>query len=153
MTEDKPIPDEEWATVVENVPIVSVDLVVERDGGVVLGERQNEPGRGEWFVPGGRVHKNEALSDAVHRVATAELGADVSIERRLGVYEHFWNRSDTGSDTGKHYVPVGFVVTPERDVVTGDEQHAAVRTFYPPFEDVDLHPYVRAYLDDAGVID
>ena len=153
MTEDRPIPDEEWATVVDSVPIASVDLVVRHQDGVVLGERQNRPGKGEWFVPGGRVHKNETLADAVHRIAAEELGAEVSIERRLGVYEHFWERTDTDTDSGKHYVPVGFVVSVDGDVEAADAQHASVRTFRPPFDGLDLHPYVRLYLEDAGVLD
>lgn len=151
VTEAKPIPDEEWATVVGNVPIVSVDLVVRHDGGVVLGKRQNQPGKGEWFVPGGRVHKNETLRDAVHRIAAEELGAEVSITRRLGVYEHFWDRADTDTDSGKHYVPVGFVVSVDGDVGAADAQHDSVRTFQPPFDTLDLHPYVSAYLEDAGI--
>jgi colanic acid biosynthesis protein WcaH len=63
---------------VTSVPLVSVDLVVRHDGGAVLGRRQNEPAKGEWFVPGGRVHKDERLTDAVHRVARTELGSDVT---------------------------------------------------------------------------
>ncbi|WP_338739164.1 NUDIX domain-containing protein [Haloplanus salilacus] len=97
---DERCPDDEWRTVVRNVPIVSVDLVVRHDGGVVLGRRENAPARGEWFVPGGRVRKDEPLADAVHRVAR-------------------------------------------------DDQHAPLRTFEPPFPD--FHPYVEAYLRDAGL--
>lgn len=82
--DERPVSDEDWATVVRNVPLVSVDLVVETDDGVVLGKRENNPAKGEWFVPGGRVRKHERLTDAVHRVAREELGVEVSIERRLG---------------------------------------------------------------------
>jgi colanic acid biosynthesis protein WcaH len=94
------IPDDEWATVVRSVPIVSVDLVVVHEGRVALGKRHNEPAKGEWFVPGGRVHKHERLTDAVHRVAEAELGLGVAIERRLGVYEHFYGVADVEGPTG-----------------------------------------------------
>jgi hypothetical protein len=54
-SKEKPIPPSEWRVIVENVPLVSVDLVVEHDGGVLLGKRENEPAQGEWFVPGGTV--------------------------------------------------------------------------------------------------
>jgi colanic acid biosynthesis protein WcaH len=36
-----------WETIVENVPIVSVDLIVKYGGGVLLGLRENEPAKGE----------------------------------------------------------------------------------------------------------
>ena len=64
-----PVPASEWQSIVEHVPLVSVDLVVEHDGGVLLGRHENEPARGEWFVPGGTVLKNEPRTEAVHRVA------------------------------------------------------------------------------------
>jgi colanic acid biosynthesis protein WcaH len=54
-TTDKPIPDDEWCTIVANVPLVSVDLVIEHDDGVLLGKRENEPAKNEWVVPGGTV--------------------------------------------------------------------------------------------------
>ncbi|TKX86023.1 NUDIX domain-containing protein, partial [Halorubrum sp. SS5] len=77
---DRWIPDDQWETIVANVPLVSVDLVIEHDGGVLLGKRENEPANGEWFVPGGTVRKNESRTDAVHRVATEELGEAVVID-------------------------------------------------------------------------
>ena len=149
----KPIPDDEWAVIVRNMPIVSVDLVVEQDGGVVLGKRTNRPAKGEWFVPGGTVLKHERLADAVHRVAREELGTTVRIERQLGVYEHFYDIADIPDVGGKHYVPVAYVVRPEDDDFRPDDQHAEIRTFQPPFDGLDLHPYIREYLRDAGLLE
>jgi len=148
---DRPIDEDAWATVVRSVPIVSVDLVVRRDGGVLLGRRRNEPAKGEWFVPGGRVHRGERLADAVQRVAREELGTSVTVERRLGAYEHLYDESEIDGVDGKHYVPVGFVVTPDGPVEP-DDQHEELRLFEPPFEQ-EFHPYVRAYLDDAGLLE
>jgi colanic acid biosynthesis protein WcaH len=150
MTEG-PIPEETWRTVVRHVPIVSVDLVVRHDGGVVLGKRTNAPGRGEWFVPGGRVRKDERLDAAIHRVAREELGVDVDIERRLGVYEHLWEESEFDDVPTKHYLANGVVVRPREASLTLDDQHAALRVFRPPFPD--LHPYVETYLRDASLLE
>jgi len=150
--DEKPLSDEDWATVVRHVPVVSVDLVVETDDGVVLGKRENEPAKGEWFVPGGRVQKHEGLAEAVRRVARTELDTAVTIERELGVYEHFWDTADVPDADGKHYVPIGYHVrSTDNTAFRADDQHAAVDVFAPPFE-FDLHPYVEAYLRDAGVL-
>ncbi|MFB6109004.1 MAG: GDP-mannose mannosyl hydrolase [Haloplanus sp.] len=146
---DQRVPDDEWRTVVRNVPIVSVDLVVCHDGGVVLGRRENQPAKGEWFVPGGRVRKDEPLTEAVHRVARDELGVDVSVERRLGAYEHFWAASEFDDVPTKHYLANGFVVRTRGETLTPDDQHGELRVFEPPFPD--LHPYVEAYLRDADL--
>lgn len=147
---DQWIPADEWATIVRNVPIVSVDLVIECNDGVVLGQRENEPAKGEWFVPGGRVQKFESLTDAVHRIAREELDIDVTIQRRLGVYEHMYDESDVSESDGKHYVANAFVVQViDESSLSADEQHGSLRVFDEPPED--LHPYVEVYLRDAGI--
>ncbi|WP_411964455.1 GDP-mannose mannosyl hydrolase [Haloferax sp. YSMS24] len=144
LQEDKPIPDDEWETIVRNVPLVSVDLVVRHEGGVVLGLRENEPAAGEWFVPGGTVMKNETLTDAVHRVAREELGSDVTIEKRLGTFEHFYDTSEIEGVDSKHYLATAFVVTLDADELAPDSQHSELQVFEPPYDDV--HPYVERYL-------
>ncbi|EMA58516.1 NUDIX domain-containing protein [Halorubrum lipolyticum] len=145
---DRWIPDDEWRTIVANVPLVSVDLVIEHDGGVLLGKRENEPAKGEWFVPGGTVFKNERRTDAVHHVAEAELDEPVVIDECLGTYEHFYETADVDGVDSKHYLATGYQCHFEHDNpdIGGDDQHSDFRVFRPPFED--LHPYVRAYLDD-----
>jgi colanic acid biosynthesis protein WcaH len=144
------IPDEEWATIVRNVPIVSVDLLVRTPEGVLLVERTNRPAKGEWFVPGGRVHKGERLVEAVHRVAREELGVEVEIEERLGAYEHLYDDADVDGAGGKHYLANGFLVHTDATEFDLDDQHGAARVF-ETFPD-DLHPYVRGYLEAAGLL-
>lgn len=53
---------------VAHMPQVCVEVVVERDGGVLLAKRANEPAQEEWFWPGGRLLKGEKLDDAVNRI-------------------------------------------------------------------------------------
>jgi colanic acid biosynthesis protein WcaH len=144
---DRWIPPEKWEVIVDNVPIVSVDLIVKYEGGVLLGLRENEPAKGEWFVPGGTVLKNEQLREAVQRVAKTELGCEVEIVDRLGAYEHFYETSEVENVDSKHYVANAFVVEPVEEVEATDDQHAEVRTFKPPFGD--LHPYVERYLQQV----
>jgi len=143
------IPREDWETVVRSVPIVSVDLVVLTDDGVVLTKRTNEPAKGQWFVPGGRVRKGERLRDAVHRVADEELGVDIHIEQSLGAYEHLYETSELGDSGGKHYVPHGFVVRTDSTAFSLDTQHNAIEVFAEPPSS--LHEYVATYLRDAGI--
>ena len=146
--DDRWIPAEKWKVIMDNVPIVSVDLIVKRDGGVLLGLRENEPAKGEWFVPGGTVLKNERLVEAVQRVSRTELGCGVEIIDRLGVYEHFYETSEVETVESKHYIANAFVVEPVDEVAVSDDQHTEIRTFEPPFED--LHPYVERYLEQVS---
>jgi colanic acid biosynthesis protein WcaH len=78
--------------VVDAAPLVAMDLVVVRGGTeILLGLRNNRPAQGFWFVPGGRIRKNEAMQAALARVAHDELGlqlADLPVPpRHMGAFE------------------------------------------------------------------
>ena len=149
------IPADEWEVIVRHVPIVSVDLVVCSPDGVVLGKRVNEPAKDEWFVPGGRVHKHERLTEAVHRIADQELGVDeVRIQESLGAYEHLYDTSDVEGSDGKHYLANGFVIETDTGLeeMTLDDQHGGLRAFAPDELPTDLHEYTAAYLHDADAV-
>ena len=144
------IPADDWRTIVANVPIVSVDLVIRHDGGVVLGQRTNEPAKGYWFIPGGRVLKGETRREAVCRVAADELGIEVEIVESLGGFEHLYDTSDVSGVDSKHYLANGYVV----DVVDGEptpyDQHDAFQVFRSPPDP--CHEYVRAYIEAAETV-
>ena len=54
--------------VIKHTPLVSIDLIV-RNGKdqILVGLRTNEPAKGFWFVPGGRILKNERITEAFKR--------------------------------------------------------------------------------------
>lgn len=104
------LPLEQFSQLVSCAPLVSIDLVVKNsEGQVLLGLRNNRPAQGFWFVPGGRILKNESIPVAFSRLAHVELGRDVSIgqSRFLGVYQHFYQDSFCGDDTSTHYIALG----------------------------------------------
>lgn len=102
----------DFADIVRLTPLISIDLVVRDPAGrILVGLRTNEPARGWFFVPGGRITKNERLSDAFRRISQAELGTalDMSEGRFLGVYEHFYDRNRLGlPGFGTHYVVLAY---------------------------------------------
>ena len=67
-------------------PKVSSAVVVEADGGIILGRRAIEPGYGLWCLPGGFVNDDEHPADAAKRECREEIGADVDITGLIGVY-------------------------------------------------------------------
>lgn len=146
MTSDKPIPAEEYATIAKYVPVVSVDLLVHHNGGLVLGRRRNEPASGRWFVPGGTVLKGEDRRQAVHRIARDELGVRVAVDERVGVYDHFYEAAASDGVDSKQYLATAYVVTPTADSFETDDQHSELRTFHAPFPD--LHNNVLRYISD-----
>ena len=67
-------------------PKVATAVVVEVDGGVVLGRRSIEPGYGLWCLPGGFVNDDEDPADAATRECLEEISAEVQLTGLLGVY-------------------------------------------------------------------
>ncbi|MFB6354232.1 MAG: NUDIX domain-containing protein [Halobacteriales archaeon] len=147
---DDPIPEAEYAVCQRSLPEACVEVFLEHDGGVLLARRTNEPARGEWFWPGARLYKGERLDAAARRVAREELGIDVELTGRLGVYSHFWDRSAVDGVDSRHTVNVVFRARPAAAPfeVRLDDQHDAYRFVDGP--EPGLHEYVRTYLADAG---
>ena len=67
-------------------PKVTTAVVVEVDGGVLLGRRAIEPGLGLWCLPGGFVNDDEDPWDAAARECLEEISAGVEMTRLIGVY-------------------------------------------------------------------
>lgn len=104
--------EKQFEAVVAATPLVSIDLVI-RDSSkkVLLGQRANRPAKGFWFVPGGRIQKNESISAAFSRLLSVELGVtgySIDSARFLGVYQHFYSDSVFGNPPSTHYVVLGF---------------------------------------------
>ena len=149
----------DFVDLVRALPLVSVDLVLVRGGReVLLGLRNNRPAQGTWFVPGGRILKDETRHDALARVASRELGiADIHAlaPSFLGPFEHFYPDCFAGDNgVSTHYV----VLAHRIDVPAGfeipgcDDQHEALR-WWPIAEALgsdEVHCFTRDYLPLLG---
>ena len=116
-----------FATVVHSTPLISIDLLVEnKQGEYLLGLRNNRPAQGYWFVPGGRVQKNETLDAAFLRLTTEELGIRLERSQAVfkGVYEHFYSDSVFGEQPSTHYIVLAYqLVLPAESVQLSVQQH------------------------------
>ena len=66
--------------------VVTLVVVEDERGDVVVGRRSIEPGYGLWCLPGGYVNDDEHPADSAMRECREEIGADVEITGLLGVY-------------------------------------------------------------------
>ncbi len=142
---------EPFATIVKHTPLVSIDLIVrDASGRILLGMRANRPAQDFWFVPGGRINKNETIEAAFTRLVKVELGTFQSINEAhfLGVYQHFYDDNFSGTDFSTHYVVLAYELT--IDIALDDlpcEQHSHYRWFdVDVLLDVDdVHENTKAY--------
>ena len=67
-------------------PKVSTAVVVEAEGGIVLGRRSIEPGYGLWCLPGGFVNDDEDPAVAAVRECLEEISVPVDLTGLIGVY-------------------------------------------------------------------
>lgn len=109
---------ERFLAVVNDTPLVAIDLiVVDETGQVLLGQRCNRPAQGYWFVPGGRIQKDESLDDAFKRLTQVELGVTLTRAEAqcVGVYEHFYADNFANSpNITTHYVVIAHQLTVAR---------------------------------------
>ncbi|MEZ8990151.1 GDP-mannose mannosyl hydrolase [Vibrio breoganii] len=120
---------ETFKTVVASTPLVSIDLIVKnKHGEVLLGERINRPAKAYWFVPGGRILKDESFENAFSRLTSIELGKEYKLQdaKFLGPYQHFYSDNFSGSGFSTHYVVLGYELVIDIDInELPDEQHEA----------------------------
>jgi ADP-ribose pyrophosphatase YjhB (NUDIX family) len=94
-------------------PGVSVDMLIEFEGRLVLVYRRNEPVN--WALPGGYVGYGERLEDAARREAEEETGLT------LLDLEQFHSYSDPDRDPRQHSITTVFLARGQGTLRAGDD--------------------------------
>ncbi|PIQ03377.1 MAG: GDP-mannose mannosyl hydrolase [Piscirickettsiaceae bacterium CG18_big_fil_WC_8_21_14_2_50_44_103] len=113
------LPIDDFTNLIQMAPLVSIDLIVESQGKYLLGKRLNSPAKNFWFAPGGRIFKNEKISDALERIAKKELNVDVNTVPScfVGPFEHFYNDSYVSEEISTHYVVLAYKLFTDIDAL------------------------------------
>ena len=140
------IEGETFKRVIENTPLVSVDLIVRDETSVLLGKRVNRPAKGFWFTLGGRVLKGEKIDEAIKRIARAELGMELtSAPKFIGVFEHLYDDA-IFEHVSTHYLNLGYEVELSNLETLPKDQHDEYRWF--EIEELLASDKVHAYVKD-----
>ena len=145
---------ETFSTVIQSAPLVSIDLVViNQQRQALLGERLNRPAKNFWFVPGGRIQKDEALADAFKRLTLEELGHQFSIDEAelLGPYDHFYDDNVFGDGFSTHYVAIAYILRLSKPLndLPHDIQHGKYQWFGIDslLENKKVHKHTKWYFE------
>lgn len=139
-----------FSSIIQNAPLISIDLVVKNsDDKILLGKRVNKPAKNSWFVPGGRIYKDETIQDAFKRITKDEIGKayDISNASFKGVYQHFYDDNVFNDNFSTHYIVLGFELVIKEELSLGTVQHEKYKWFD---EDVllastEVYSYVKDY--------
>jgi len=100
---------DDFKQVIKNTNLIAFDLIIRnKNNEILLAERINSPAKGYYFVPGGRVFKNENLNNALVRILANEVNlklSDFGSITHKGLYEHIYDDNvflDTQYNT--HYI-------------------------------------------------
>lgn len=146
------IPNNVYYDFIKYMPIVCVDICIKYVNQVLLIKRKDEPAKGQWWIPGGRLLKGEKLQDCAKRKAIEEVGLTCQLTKDEPIYT-----SETVFETGPNNIPVHsinvcFLLEPDNSIkqfIKLDEHCEKmwwVRNIDPTF---DL--YVRNCLQYAGL--
>ena len=104
------IPTEQYTQIIEVLPILCVDVVVQNSRGeYLLIKRANEPRKDQWWVIGGRVLKGETLEEAALRKVSEETALKVETMQPFGYYEAVAQANPFGLPSQYHAVSVVFL--------------------------------------------
>src|SRR2546427_3582482 len=67
--------------------IGSALLVQDARNRILLGQRNKDPQRGSWVIPGGKIHAFERIAEAAARELQEETGLAVEVGPQFRVYE------------------------------------------------------------------
>ena len=125
--------------------------IVRYDGRLLLVRRGQEPARGSWSVPGGRVEAGESDPDATAREILEETGLVVEVGRLAGTVERAAPTRDGV------YVIHDYVCRPGRDadvaaVRAGDDADDAAWFTPEEVRALDTSPGLVEALESWGVL-
>ena len=147
------LPLSDFKTLVRNGILPSIDLVIRNQNKeVLLGKRLNAPAKNKWFVPGGRILKNERIMNALQRIIHSETGLDIEPldAKFLGVYEHIYKNNYFGDSTfNTHYIVIAFGLDIEIETKPKqiDYQHKKYKFFSTKklLSLKNVHQYTKSY--------
>jgi len=133
------IPTEQYNQIVELIPIASVEAVIQIDGALLFLKRNNQPAKGEWWFPGGRIKKGESIQNALIREIKEETGLTITQYKLINVYSRVFPQ--------RHDITIAYLCKAEKQKIVLDNEHSEYKLFNNPPEG--LHFYIIQTIKDA----
>jgi ADP-ribose pyrophosphatase YjhB (NUDIX family) len=126
--------------------IGSALLVQDERNRILLGQRNKEPQRGSWVIPGGKIHAFESIAAAAARELEEETGLTVEVGLQFKAYEIV-------NPPNEHRIVIYSWAKVIGGTVKASDDLSEVRFFAgEDLSRVSLTPLVQRVLQDAGIL-
>lgn len=121
-------------------------LVQDEQCRILLGQRNKEPQRGSWVIPGGKIHAFERIAEAAAREIQEETGLSVKVGDLFKVYEIV-------DPPNEHRIVIYSWAKVTGGTPKASDDLLDVRFFSAEeLPDMPVTPLVRKVLTDAGLL-
>lgn len=127
--------DTDFQTIIKLTPLISIDFIIYNENGeIMLGKRKNEPAKGYWFTPGGRIFKRETIQTAMVRILLQETGISLNHIHNYQIHnicDHFYENNFYDNTTDTHYLNISintnYMITNDNiNMLNLDQQHSDI---------------------------
>lgn len=99
----------QYMSIIKKIPIFCVDAIIQKENNeYLLLKRKNNPMKGKWWVPGGRVLQCEKVTDAIKRKIHEEIGYKIKKFNHYGFFEKIFSSNSFESNIKYHTVSLVF---------------------------------------------
>jgi len=84
-----------FLNIIDKTPLCSIDILINTKNKYIFGLRKNKPASEYYFVPGGRILKNEIYEVTIKRILKNELGLSINNLKFkiIGIYNHIYRNN------------------------------------------------------------
>ena len=131
----------------ESLPRIGSALLVRDEANrILLGQRNKDPQRGCWVIPGGKIHAFETIAGAAAREIEEETGLKVEVGDQFSVYEII-------NPPSEHRIIIYSWGRVTEGTPRASDDLSEIKFFsVEELGNVPMTPLVRRVLEDAGLL-
>lgn len=131
----------------ELMPIACLDLVIMRNGKILLVKRDRDPAKDQYWLPGGRILRGESFVEAAKRIAKGEVGLSISKLTNIGIGNLVFKEDPFGHGCGTHTVSFIYKCVAGKETPSLDNNHIDYKWW--DGKSGKYHSYVKTFASKA----